>query len=445
MTFAGKTLQDIYNSGSNQLNEMEETVSSKLSNRASLHLSERQESEQQSKMEVAAKAAAVDEEIKRQAREASERIRATLEKEKATSQKYARDLTQRLLSFNTEIKKAIEELRTSYESSLDDGYLRASDHYSSTVEGAVSSLQTQHYESGQRLRSQASFFANNMQQKLDHSLWESRGSEKQSNSSLFRNYMQKANNIESHFSTLLQRLNNDFKEEFEKLEKYAAAGQEDSASDSDGLSKKIDEILVKVEHDINEIFSACVENNKAALTEKFSGTIEQVQDLGGETAKQLREDTNDVVSNLTVAARESEKALKKKCDEVTERVQLDMQAFVGRINSKVNESDLVRRQLTEAKSKVINEIRDELISIRNSFETRLHELTRDAKESLATIASEVDSDMKGAYDQSLFKITSDSTSAKGEIEEATKKLMAMITEQKNNALKEIARAAGETT
>ena len=443
MTFAGKTLQDIYNSGSNQLNELEESSTSKLANKSASHLSERRESEQLSKMEVAAKAAAVDEEIKRQARDASERIRQALDKEKATSQAYIDDLSNKLSSFNADIKRAIGELRTSYESTLDDAYLRASDHYSSSAEGAVSELQTQHYQSGQRLRSQSSFFANTLQQKLDHSLWESRGSEKQSNSALFRNYMQKANNIESHFSTLMQRLNNDFKVEFDKLEAYAHSGEKDFANDSDVFSKSIDEILTNIEQDINEIFAACVENNKQALTEKFQGTIEQVQDLGNDTAKQLREDTNEIVSNLRVASREGEKNIKKKCDEVTERMQLDMQAFVGRINSKVNESDLVRRQLSEAKSKVINEIRDELISIKNTFETHLNDLTKVAKENLTAIANEVDSDMKGAYDQSLFKITSDSTSARGEIEEASKKLLDMIAEQKNNALREIARAAGE--
>jgi len=443
MTFAGKTLQDIYNSGSNQLNELEESSTSKLANKSASHLSERRESEQLSKMEVAAKAAAVDEEIKRQARDASERIRQALDKEKATSQAYIDDLSNKLSNFNADIKRAIGELRTSYESTLDDAYLRASDHYSSSAEGAVSELQTQHYQSGQRLRSQSSFFANTLQQKLDHSLWESRGSEKQSNSALFRNYMQKANNIESHFSTLMQRLNNDFKVEFDKLEAYAHSGEKDFANDSDVFSKSIDEILTNIEQDINEIFAACVENNKQALTEKFQGTIEQVQDLGNDTAKQLREDTNEIVSNLRVASREGEKNIKKKCDEVTERMQLDMQAFVGRINSKVNESDLVRRQLSEAKSKVINEIRDELISIKNTFETHLNDLTKVAKENLTAIANEVDSDMKGAYDQSLFKITSDSTSARGEIEEASKKLLDMIAEQKNNALREIARAAGE--
>ena len=71
-------------------------------------------------------------------------------------------------------------------------------------------------------------------------------------------------------------------------------------------------------------------------------------------------------------------------------------------------------------------------------------MTKEAKEGLTSIAYEVDSDMKGAYDQSLFKITSDSTSAKTEIEEATKKILDLISEQKNNALREIARAAGES-
>ncbi len=65
MTFAGKKLQDIYDSGSARLNELEEASTAKLANKASAHVNERQESEQQSKMEVAAKAAAVEEEIKR--------------------------------------------------------------------------------------------------------------------------------------------------------------------------------------------------------------------------------------------------------------------------------------------------------------------------------------------------------------------------------------------
>ena len=351
--------------------------------------------------------------------------------------------TRLLPSFRTDIKKATDELRDIYEGTLDDGYLRASDHFSNVAETAVSDMQTQHYQSGQRLRSQSSFFANTLQQKLDHSLWESRGSEKQSNSALFRNYMQKANNIESHFSTLMQRMNGDFQIEFDKLQAYAKDSQTDFANDADAFSQRIEEILRSIEKDVSEIFAGCVENNKTSLTDKFGGVVEQVQDLGTETGKQLREDSNEIVSNLNTASRDSERSLKKKCDEVTERMQLDMQAFVGRINSKVNESDLVRRQLTEAKSKVINEIRDELIAIKNSFEGRLGDLTKDAKDGLKAIANEVDSDMKGAYDQSLRKLNSDSTSARTEIEEATDKLVELINKQKTNALNEIARAAGQ--
>jgi DNA anti-recombination protein RmuC len=121
---------------------------------------------------------------------------------------------------------------------------------------------------------------------------------------------------------------------------------------------------------------------------------------------------------------------------------MDMQAFVSRMNGKVSETELVRAQLEEAKSRVINEIRSELIAIRNGFETKLSELMKDAVASLTNVGAEVDGEMKGAYERSLSKIVADSQSAKSEIEESTTKLVKLINDQKAAALKEIAHAAG---
>ncbi len=444
MTFAGKKLQDIYDSGSARLNELEESSTSKLANKAAAHVNERQESEQQSKMEVAAKAAAGEEEIKRQSKEAAERLRASAEKERVATENHLKQLTERLALFNDDLKRAIEDLKIGHESTLDDSFMRAADHYSSVVEGAAVDLETQHYVSGQRLRSQASFFANSLQQKLDHSLWESRGSEKQSNSALFRNYMQKANSIESHFSTLMQRFNADFQAEFDRLESHSKTSESDLESDSDLFSQKIDDILREIEKDINEIFSTSSDANKSALKDKFSGVCEQVEELARDTSTQLREETNAATARLSQASVASNRALKKKCEDVKERVQMDMQAFVARMNGKVSETELVRAQLEDAKSRVINEIRSELIAIRNGFEANLGDLMKDAAAALTNVGSEVDTEMKSAYERSLSKISADTQSAKYEIEDSTTKLVALINEQKNAALKEIARAAGET-
>jgi hypothetical protein len=444
MTFAGKKLQDIYDSGSARLNELEESSTAKLTSKAAHHVNERQESEQQSKMEVAAKAAAVEEEIKRQAREAADRLKAAAEKERQTTETHLKQLSDRLALFSSDLKNAIDELKIGHESTLDDSFMRASDHYSSVVEGAAVDLETQHYVSGQRLRSQSSFFANSLQQKLDHSLWESRGSEKQSNSALFRNYMQKANSIESHFSTLMQRFNADFQNEFEKLEAHSNASDTDLELNSDTLNNKIDEILRSIEGDINEIFTTSSNNNKSALRSKFEGVCEQVEELSRDTSAQLRDDTTGATSRLTQASVASNQALKKKCEEVKEQVQMDMQAFVARMNGKVSETELVRAQLEEAKSRVINEIRSELIAIRNGFESKLGALMKEASASLASVGAEVDAEMKGAFDRSLSKIAADTQGAKKEIEDSTTKLVTMINEQKDNALKEIAHAAGVT-
>ncbi len=441
MTFAGKKLQDIYDSGSAQMSELEESSISKLASKSSEHVSERLESEQQSKMEVAAKAAAVEEEIKRQARETAERMKNAMESEKESTANHLRAMLERLTVFTGELKLAIAELKNSYQAGLDDNYQNASDYYSGTVEIAGQDIENQHYESGQRLRSQSSFFANSLQQKLDHSLWESRGSEKQSNSQLFRNYMQKANGIESHFATLMQRLQDRFQEGFTELESYAA---ETEASLSDCTEdQKIDSVLTDIEKDINEIFASARDANRETLKDKFEGTREQIEDLSRDTAKQLKSEVNELTSKLSQSSLQSNHSLRKKCDEIKEKIQSDMQSFVGRMTENVTESETTRQQLAEAKARVIGEIRSDLIAIRDSFEENLRRMMQNATDDLQKMQDEVISDMNTAFSRSMLKIGSDSQSAREEIEEATEKLLSLIEKNRSQALSEISRAAGQ--
>lgn len=441
MTFAGKKLQDIYDSGSAQMSELEENSIRKLASKSSEHVSERLESEQQSKMEVAAKAAAVEEEIKRQARETAERMKNAMESEKESTANHLRAMLERLTVFTGELKLAIAELKNSYQAGLDDNYQNASDYYSGTVEMAGQDIENQHYESGQRLRSQSSFFANSLQQKLDHSLWESRGSEKQSNSQLFRNYMQKANGIESHFATLMQRLQDRFQEGFNELESYAA---ETEASLNDCTEdQKIDSVLTDIEKDINEIFASARDANRETLKDKFEGTREQIEDLSRDTAKQLKSEVNELTSKLSQSSLQSNHSLRKKCDEIKEKIQSDMQSFVGRMTENVTESETTRQQLAEAKARVIGEIRSDLIAIRDSFEENLRRMMQNATDDLQKMQDEVISDMNTAFSRSMLKIGSDSQSAREEIEEATEKLLSLIEKNRSQALSEIARAAGQ--
>jgi hypothetical protein len=321
--------------------------------------------------------------------------------------------------------------------------MRASDHYSSVVEGAAVELETQHYSSGQRLRSQASFFANSLQQKLDHSVWEQRGSEKQSNSTLFRNYMQKANSIESHFSSLMQGFSGDFQAEFDKLEGYARASESSMGKDSEVFNSRIDAILSDIEKEVNNIFTAASDANKMGLQDNFAGICEGVDAHATEAAASLKEESKLATTKLTKASMASNLALKRKCDEVKEAIGADMEGFKERITNQLADSELVKRELEEAKARVIGEIRSELVTIRSDFEGQLRRLMDEAVGSLTRLGMEVDSEMEGAYERSLSKIGADSLAAKTEISEATNKLLKLIADQKTQALKEIAKAAGD--
>lgn len=443
MTFAGKKLQDIYDQGSAQLSELEENSISRLGNKSTEHISERLESEQQSKMEVAAKAAAVEEEIKRQAKETAERMKNAMEAEKQATANHLRSMLERLTVFTGELKIAINDLKSSYQQGLDDNFAGAADLYAGAVDNASQEIENQHYESGQRLRSQSSFHANSLQQKLDHSLWESRGSEKQSNSQLFRNYMQKANGIESHFSGLMQKLSDQFQEEFDLLETAAKETEEGLEDSTDSLSARIDKVLADVEKDINEIFASARDTNKQTLKDKFEATRSQVEELSHDTGKQVKDEVSELTGKLSQNSLQANHGLRKKCEELKERVQNDMQSFVGRMTENVTESEATRQQLADAKARVIAEIKAELVTIRDGFEANLKSMMQAATNDLNSVQDEVISDMKQAYERSLLKIGNDSLGARTEIEESTNKLLAMINKNKTQALDEIARAAGE--
>jgi hypothetical protein len=443
MTFSGKKLQDIYDSGSAQLNELEDSSTSKLSSKSSEHVSERQESEQQSKMEVAAKAAAVEEEIKRHAKETAERMKAAMQAEKESTANHLRALLERLTVYTGDLKAAIAELKQSYQVSLDDNYQNAADHYASAVENTSHEIAVQHHESGQRLRSQSSFYANSLQQKLDHSLWETRGSEKQSISQLFRNYMQKANGIESHFSGLMQKLQDEFQAAFTSLEEFSKETESSIGQSTETFNERIEQVLQTVEKDINEIFAAARDTNLETLKQKFEGTRSQVETLSGDTAKQLKEEVKELTSKLTQSSLQSSHNLRKKCDEVKDKVQADMNAFVGRMTEHVTESETTRLKLAEAKARVIAEIRADLVSIRENFEENLRTMMKKGETEIVRVQEEVIEDMKSAYSRSLLKIGSDSQATKNEIEEAASRLLDLIEKSKTQALAEIARAAGQ--
>lgn len=446
MTFSGKKLQDIYDSGSARLSQLEEHSMNTLQEKSRLHTSQRQESEQQSKMEVAAKAAYVEEEIKKQAKEASNRIKEAVQGESEATKKYLEQILERLSIFNIDLQKALISLNEIYESNSDDNFMRASDQYSSTAEGMAVEIETQHYSSGQHLRSQAGFFLNSIQQKLDHSLWECRGSEKQSNSLLFRNYMQKANTIESHFANLMQRLNTEFQTEFARLESTATAAiDEDNLNQlTEDFQNKIDAILQGIEKEINNTFAQSAENILKNLQGKFEGLAEQIKDLGEETGRELKHESAEIIARLQQASSNSNQALSKKLDDARQKMEDGLKDFAERMQAKVDNSATVKKDLEEAKAKVIEEIRQELVDIRTGFEGRLESLMQEAFKSLDQIGTDVDTELNETFKRSLTKINGDAGAARNEIDEATAKLLALIKEQKDGALAEIARAAGES-
>ncbi|HMO19968.1 MAG TPA: hypothetical protein PKC98_03260, partial [Candidatus Melainabacteria bacterium] len=90
--------------------------------------------------------------------------------------------------------------------------------FDTSMDDSESMLEKQSFESTKAIHQHGSGSTNKLQQKLDQNVWESRGSEKQSISQLYKSYMAKANGIEGHFSSLLKKLSNEYAGQFQRLE-----------------------------------------------------------------------------------------------------------------------------------------------------------------------------------------------------------------------------------
>jgi len=255
--------------------------------------------------------------------------------------------------------------------------------------------------------------------------------------------MQKANGIESHFSGLMQKLQDEFQAAFTSLEEFSKETESSIGQSTETFNERIEQVLQTVEKDINEIFAAARDTNLETLKQKFEGTRSQVETLSGDTAKQLKEEVKELTSKLTQSSLQSSHNLRKKCDEVKDKVQADMNAFVGRMTEHVTESETTRLKLAEAKARVIAEIRADLVSIRENFEENLRTMMKKGESEIVRVQEEVIEDMKSAYSRSLLKIGSDSQATKNEIEEAASRLLDLIEKSKTQALAEISRAAGQ--
>lgn len=439
---AGKSLKDIYDAGFAKLLDLEQSSMGRLNKAADEHGYARKQTDNDALDRVEARTGELETELRSFMSSSIERLQKVMQSEIKETEQHLVTVKTDLATLSDRLKNSIFELRKAYEENVDTLCMSLADGYEGTVEASTMELEKQDFASSKHLRANGTVVMNSLQQKLDHSLWESRGEEKQYNSSLFKAFMQKANSIDTHFSTLMQRLSTDFQGHFKIVETQAAQADPELNRISGDLAGEIDGYGTQIENDIRQLFQTVLDEHSKKLDNSLGAAAQDLSSVHDATTERLTEQTKQLSDSFVIASGDARDALSDKGTKLRDQIETNMQKFNVRLDEKLQNSKAMRSSLESEKRDIFEHVRRELEEMRDGFEVRLQSLMNDALARISNLALEAERDISEVYSKCDSEIKRDGVNAKAEIDSAVKEFLQLLAEQRNNALDLISRSAG---
>lgn len=439
---AGKSLKDIYDAGFAKLLELEQNSTQQLNTAADDHGEDRKHTDDEALERVEARTGELETELRTFMAASIERLQKVMQSEIKETEQHLTGVRSDLTTLSDRLKSSIFELRKAYEENVDTLCMSLADGYEGTVEASTMELEKQDFASSKHLRANGTIVMNSLQQKLDHSLWESRGEEKQYNSSLFKAFMQKANSIDTHFSTLMQKLSADFQGHFKIVESQASQADPELNRVATELAGEIEGHATQIENDIRQMFQNVLEEHSTKLDNSLGAAAQDLSSVHDATTERLTEQTKQLSDSFVNASSDARDALTNKCTKLRDQIETSMQKFNVRLDEKLQSNKDMRSSLETEKKDIFEYVRTELEEMRDSFEVRLQSLMNDALARISNLALEAERDISEVYSKCDGELKRDGISSKSEVDAAVAEFLQLLFEQRNNALDLIARSAG---
>ena len=274
MSAPGKSLKDVYDAGTEKLLQLERDCGSRLTKSASELASSRENNDQVAAERVETRSAELEDELRSFMSSSVERLQKVLDAEIQETTDHLVTVKSDLSTLSERLKASIIELRKTYDENVSTLCMSLADGYEGAVEATTMELEKQDFASSKHLRAHGTVVTNSLQQKLDHSLWESRGEEKQYNSSLFKAFMHKANSIDTHFSTLMQKLSTDFQGHFKVVENQAQQGPNPNCNGCLNSWPEIDGFAAQMESDVKHLYQTLLEEHGKKLDQSLNAVAQ---------------------------------------------------------------------------------------------------------------------------------------------------------------------------
>ena len=442
MSVSGKKLQEIYDGGSAQLSQIETTVSQNLSKISTDMAEERSQGDNSASSKIEEKNVQLHAELKAMHEESVERLQKTIDTELKETEEHMAQLKGDLESLAERMRKQIATLQTTHAHGLTNLKQNLADQFEGLIENSNIDMGQQEFIVTKRLRNHGTLVINSLQQKLDSSLWESRGEEKQYNTALFKAFMAKANSIDTHFSALMQKLTEQFQSQFKSLEGQSQQAESHFYGETRGLLEKIGEHASLTENEIQEFYRKETTEHTSRLDNSLNDLAQDLSAVHDATTGQLTSRTRELSKSLLTSSGEVRDVLTKKVDDLNEKVDTMMTQFQVKLGERTGGSFELKAALEEEKGQIFSGLKNELTDVRRGFEKRLTSLMKEGLEKISQAENEAAVEIETTHNRCMGDLDKASGDVRNEIEGEVNKFLELIAEQKEKALHEITTAAG---
>ncbi len=442
MTASGKSLKDIYDAGTEKLLDLEKQCGAQLKDSAQDLSQSRQNNEQGATQRVETRTLELEQELRSFMAASVERLQKVLDAEIKETADHLKSVKSDLSTLSERLRGSIVELRKTYEENVDTLCGSLADGYEGAVEASTMELEKQDFASSKHLRAHGTVVTNSLQQKLDHSLWESRGEEKLYNSALFKAFMQKANSIDTHFSTLMQRLSADFQGHFKVVENQSLQADPELQRVTQQLTSEIGGYAAQMDSDVKQLYQNLLDEHSKQLDNNLNSVAQDLSSVHDSTTERLTEQTRELSESFVTASGEARILLTDRCTKLRTQFETLSQKFGSRLEEKMENSKNLRSALETEKTGIFEQVRKDLEEIRDSFESRLKALLAESTAKVSNIAAETEKEITDVYKRCDDEIKHDGTASKAQIDKSIAEFVRLLAEHRANALDLIAKSAG---
>lgn len=442
MGSAGKKLQDIYDAGASKLRELQTSQESSLKNASDSHASTAKTAQKNAAEGLQKRADELNNDINEALTKSTQKISKAIEIETQQTEKYLKTLLNKINELSGKLRDSITELRDAHATRTAALSEDVCDLYEREFEANTSGLRKRDYDSGQSLKVQGRFVMNSFQQKLDHSLVETRGEERQISSRLFKGFLQQSNSIDTHAATLGQQISETYQQHADDLKSRQQDGETKLLQAMEALVEDAESYTVEVEQGIHELFERINFESAKKSDEIADRAVSALKELQETQVSELSDLTNDLQKDLRSVARSVGENIQKISDDDMTRVNQTLDSFSSDCKKRMDATLQLEKDLEDRSKEIVARIKKDLSDLQKAFVEKMTEAEKKALDRLENATQSADEAIAKAEQESEDQLKNHVSTSRSQIDSASVNLLKRIQEKRSIAVDEVMKAAG---